>query len=403
MVARSSALYQLTPRTSMVVAVVGALTAILAATIALVQNDIKRVLAYSTVSQLGYMFLALGVGAYWVAIFHLFTHAFFKALLFLCSGSVIHAMGGEQDMRRMGALKDKIPTTHWTMWVGSVAIAGIPGLAGFFSKDEILWQAYSSPLGSKLLWFVGLTTAGLTAFYMWRLMNMTFYGKSHVAPEVQKHVHESPASMTVPLTLLAIGSVLAGWLGTPKLWNLPESFRAFERWLAPAFTSRAVEAAGEGAHDASLEWLLMTLSVAVAVIGIAVARYFYHTRPSIPDSIERSSKPLYTVLYNKWYVDEIYDFLFVNGLGKGGGRVCGAFDRNVVDGGVNGAGWLTRFTSRVSIWWDTWIIDGAVRFGSFCVKMLSFPVCILETGRVQAYAFFVVVGALAFLGYYIAR
>jgi NADH-quinone oxidoreductase subunit L len=312
-------------------------------------------------------------------------------------------MGGEQDMRRMGALKDKIPITHWTMWVGSVAIAGIPGLAGFFSKDEILWQAYSSPLGSKLLWFVGLATAGLTAFYMWRLMNMTFYGKSHVAPEASKHIHESPASMTVPLTLLAIGSVLAGWLGTPRLWNLPESFRAFERWLEPAFVSPAVEAAGEGAHGASLEWLLMALSVAVAIAGIAIARYFYNNRPSIPDSIERSCKPLYTVLYNKWYVDEIYDFLFVNGLGKGGGRVCGAFDRNVVDGGVNGAGWLTRFTSRVSIWWDTWIIDGAVRFGSFFVKMLSYPVCILETGRVQAYAFFVVVGALAFLGYYIAR
>jgi NADH-quinone oxidoreductase subunit L len=343
------------------------------------------------------------VGAYWVAIFHLFTHAFFKALLFLCSGSVIHAMGGEQDMRRMGALKDKIPTTHWTMWVGSVAIAGIPFLAGFFSKDEILWQAYSSPGGSKLLWFVGLATAGLTAFYMWRLMNMTFYGKSHVAPEVAKHVHESPATMTVPLTLLAIGSVLAGWLGTPKLWNLPESFRAFERWLQPVFASAAVEAAPEGAHNPSLEWMLMGLSVAVAIIGIAVARYFYNNRPSIPDSIERSCKPLYTVLYNKWYVDEIYDFLFVNGLGKGGGRVCGAFDRNVVDGGVNGAGWLTRFTSRVSIWWDTWIIDGAVRFGSFCVKMLSYPVCILETGRVQAYALFVVVGVLAFLGYYIAR
>jgi NADH-quinone oxidoreductase subunit L len=403
MVARSSALYQLTPSTSMVVAVVGALTAILAATIALVQNDIKRVLAYSTVSQLGYMFLALGVGAYWVAIFHLFTHAFFKALLFLCSGSVIHAMGGEQDMRRMGALKDKIPTTHWTMWVGSLAIAGIPGLAGFFSKDEILWQAYSSPLGSKLLWFVGLATAGLTAFYMWRLMNMTFYGKSRVAPAVQKHVHESPASMTVPLTLLAIGSVLAGWLGTPKLWNLPEGFRAFERWLQPAFASTAAEAAHEGAHNASLEWLLMGLSVAVAIIGIAIARYFYHSRPSIPDSIERSTKPLYTLLYNKWYVDEIYDFLFVDGLGKGGGRVCGEFDRNVVDGGVNGAGWLTRFSSSVSIWWDTWIIDGAVRFGSFFVKMLSYPMCILQTGRVQAYAFFVVVGVLAFLGYYVAR
>jgi len=402
MVARSSALYQLTPATSTVVAVVGTCTALLAATIALVQNDIKRVLAYSTVSQLGYMFLALGVGAYWVAIFHLFTHAFFKALLFLCSGSVIHAMGGEQDMRRMGALKDKIPITYWTMWVGSVAIAGIPFLAGFFSKDEILWQAYSSPHGSKLLWFVGLATAGLTAFYMWRLMNMTFYGKSHVAPEVSKHVHESPATMTVPLTLLAIGSVLAGWLGTPKLWNLPEGFRAFERWLQPMFAS-AAEAVQEGAHHASLEWMLMTLSVAVAIIGIAIARYFYNTRPSIPDSLERSFKPLYTLLYNKWYVDEIYDFLFVNGLGKGGGRVCGAFDRNVVDGAVNGAGWLTRFSSRVSIWWDTWIVDGAVRFSSFCVKMLSYPMCILETGRVQAYAFFVVVGVLAFLGYYIAR
>jgi len=210
MIARSAALFQLTPSTSTVVASIGAFTAILAATIALVQNDIKRVLAYSTVSQLGYMFLALGVGAYWVAIFHVFTHAFFKALLFLDSGSVIHAMGGEQDMRRMGGLKDKIPITHWTMFIGSVAIAGIPGLAGFFSKDEILWQTYSSPLGSKLLWFVGLATAGLTAFYMWRMMNMTFYGKSHVRPEVEAHIHESPAAMTVPLSILAIGSVFVG-------------------------------------------------------------------------------------------------------------------------------------------------------------------------------------------------
>src|SRR5437899_8897733 len=218
MVARSSALYQLTPQTSTIVAAVGAFTAILAATIALVQNDIKRVLAYSTVSQLGYMFLALGVGAYWVAVFHLFTHAFFKALLFLGSGSVIHSVGGEQDMRHMGALKDKIPITHWTMWVGSVAIAGIPGLAGFFSKDEILWQAYSSPQGSTLLWGVGLATAAMTAFYMWRLMNMTFYGKSRVSPEAARQIHESPATMTVPLTVLALGSILAGWLGVPKLW-----------------------------------------------------------------------------------------------------------------------------------------------------------------------------------------
>jgi len=401
MVARSAALFQLTPNTSTVVAAVGAFTAILAATIALVQNDIKRVLAYSTVSQLGYMFLALGVGAYWVAIFHLFTHAFFKALLFLCSGSVIHALGGEQDMRHMGGLKNKIPITHWTMWVGSVAIAGIPGFAGFFSKDEILWQTYSSASGSKVLWIIGLATAGMTAFYMWRLMNMTFYGKSHVKPEVAAHIHESPPSMTVPLVALAAGGVFAGWVGVPKLWNLGESFQAFEHWLEPAFASAAIEAAKQGAHDASTEWILMAVSVAIAIIGIVVARYFYNHKPEIPDTLEKGLKPLHSLLCNKYYVDEIYDFLFVNGLAKGGGRVLGAFDRNEVDGAVNGAGWLTRFASTVSMWFDTWIVDGAVRLGSFTVKLLSYPVCILQTGRVQAYALFVVVGVLIFFGYYL--
>ena len=403
MVARSAALFELTPQTSTIVATIGAFTAIFAATIALVQNDIKRVLAYSTVSQLGYMFLALGVGAYWVAVFHLFTHAFFKALLFLCSGSVIHAMGGEQDMRHMGGLKNKIPITHWTMWVGSVAIAGIPGLAGFFSKDEILWQAYSSPQGSHMLYAIGLATAAMTAFYMWRLMNLTFYGKSRVKPEVLAHVHESPAAMTVPLMLLAIGSVLAGWLGTPKLWNLAENFRAFEKWLEPAFASAAVEATKEGEHAASTEWILMGISVAIAIIGIVVARWFYHHKPEIPDTLEKQLKPLHGLLYNKWYVDEVYDFLLVDGLGKGGGQVLGAFDRTIVDGGVNGAGWLTRASARVSMWWDTWIVDGAVRFSSFFVKMMSYPVCIVQTGRVQAYAFAMVIGAIALFGYYIAR
>jgi NADH-quinone oxidoreductase subunit L len=404
MIARSAALFQLTPSTSTVVASIGAFTAILAATIALVQNDIKRVLAYSTVSQLGYMFLALGVGAYWVAIFHVFTHAFFKALLFLDSGSVIHAMGGEQDMRRMGGLKDKIPITHWTMFIGSVAIAGIPGLAGFFSKDEILWQTYSSPLGSKLLWFVGLATAGLTAFYMWRMMNMTFYGKSHVRPEVEAHIHESPAAMTVPLSILAIGSVFVGWLGVPKAWTLfGETWRGFEHWLEPVFASAAMEAAKEGAHDASVEWTLMGISVAIAIIGIVVARYFYHHKPEIPDSLEKSLKPLHGLLYQKYYIDEIYEFLFVNGLCKGGGTWLGKFDRNFVDGGVNGAGWLTRFIATLSMWWDTWIVDGLVRFTAFFVKMLSYPVCILQSGRVQTYAFFVVAGVLVMFGYYIVR
>jgi NADH-quinone oxidoreductase subunit L len=403
MVARSSALFQLTPSTSGVVATVGAFTAILAASIALVQNDIKRVLAYSTVSQLGYMFLAAGVGAYWVAVFHLFTHAFFKALLFLGSGSVIHGMSGEQDMRYMGDLKNKIPITHWTMFVGSVAIAGIPGLAGFFSKDEILWQAFSRPLGGKMLYAVGLTTAAMTAFYMWRLMNMTFYGRSRVRPEVASHIHESPASMTVPLTLLAAGSVLAGWLGTPKLWGLPEFFRGFEAWLAPVFAEPAVESAAEKAHDVAMEWLLMGVSVAIAVCGILLARYLYHMRPEIPERIYERFPQLHKCLYNKWYVDEVYDYVLVDGLCKKGGLLLGAFDRNVVDGGVNGAGWFTRFSGKVSGWWDTWIVDGAVRFSSFAVKMLSYPVCLLQTGRVQAYAFFVVIGVLVFFGYYVVR
>jgi NADH-quinone oxidoreductase subunit L len=349
------------------------------------------------------MFLALGVGAYWVAVFHLFTHAFFKALLFLGSGSVIHAVGGEQDMRRMGALKNKIPTTFRTMWIGSIAISGIPFFAGFFSKDEILWQAYSSPQGSQFLYAIGICTALMTAFYMWRLMYMTFYGKSRMSPEVESHVHESPASMTVPLMVLALGSAVVGLLGTPKFWKLPEAFRSFETWLEPSFASAAVEAAKEGEHSASTELAFAGFSVALAIIGISIARYFYVHKPEIPDTLEKKLKPLHSLSYNKWYVDEAYDFLFVNGLGKGGGRLLGAFDRNVVDGGVNGAGWLTRFSARISMWWDTWIVDGAVRLSSFLVKMLSYPVCILQTGRVQAYAFFVVVGAIAFLGYYITR
>src|ERR1035437_2158337 len=404
MVARSSALFSLTPIALTVVAVIGAFTAILAATIALVQNDIKRVLAYSTVSQLGYMFLALGVGAYWVAVFHLFTHAFFKALLFLGSGSVIHAMSGEQDMRHMGALRDKIPVTYRTMWIGSIAIAGIPGLAGFFSKDEILWQAFSSPKGSTILWAVGLTTASMTAFYMWRMMYMTFYGKSRVAPDVASHVHESPVSMTGVLSVLAAGSVLAGWLGVPKLWTMfGEGFRTFENWLAPVFAASAGEAVHEVEHSTSTEWTLMLLSIAVAVAGSLVAKYFYVTKPEIPENIASAAPGLYRTLYNKWYLDEIYDFVFVNGLCEGGGLLMGAFDRNVVDGGVNGAGWFTRLAATVSGWWDTWIIDGAVRLGSFIVKMLSYPVCILQTGRVQGYAFFVIIGVLVFFGYYVVR
>src|SRR2546430_5757672 len=211
MVSRSNFIYQMAPQAMAVMAVVGALTAFFAASIGLVQNDIKRVLAYSTVSQLGYMFLALGVGAFAAGIFHLMTHAFFKALLFLGSGSVIHAMHHEQDMRKMGALKDKIPVTFWTMFVGTLAIAGTPFLSGFFSKDEILWQAFSNPQGHLVLWLIGVTVAGMTSFYMFRLLFMTFFGESRVDHHTASHIHESPKSMTTPLIILAIGAVLAGY------------------------------------------------------------------------------------------------------------------------------------------------------------------------------------------------
>ncbi len=396
MVARASALFVLTPDTSMIIAAVGAFTAIFAASIGLVQNDIKRVLAYSTVSQLGFMFLAAGVGAYWVAIFHLYTHAFFKALLFLGSGSVIHAMGGEQDMRRMGGLKDKIPTTFRVMFVGSLAIAGIPGLAGFFSKDEILWQTWSSPAGSKALFFVGLITAAMTAFYMWRLMFMTFYGEPRMDEHTKAHIHESPPVMTYPLIVLAAGSVAAGWIGIPRLFGENNLFQALEHWLAPVFAHGAVPAADHH-HSHAVEALLMAISVAVALGGIFIARHVYLR---LREEQRPTGGALYKVLLNKWYVDELYSFLFINGLSKGGGTVMAEFDRRFVDGGVNGTAWLTRMVSNVSIWYDTWIVDGLVNLTAFFVRALSFPVRFLQTGWVQSYALVFVAGVLLAAGYY---
>jgi NADH-quinone oxidoreductase subunit L len=281
MVARSNALFVLAPETMKVVAVVGALTAIFAASIGLVQNDIKRVLAYSTVSQLGYMFLALGVGAFTAGVFHVFTHAFFKALLFLGSGSVIHAMGGEQDMRFMGALRKKIPTTYRTMLIGTLAIAGIPGLAGFFSKDEILWQAWSAHNGAfRALWYVAFATALMTSFYMFRLIFLTFYGGPRMSHETEHHVHESPRSMTVPLIILACCSVFAGYLGVSpsiaRLVGVHGETNRFEHFLAPVFensteSASVSEAAGskEKSEDGSpSEYVLMLLSVAAAGAGL---------------------------------------------------------------------------------------------------------------------------------------
>ncbi len=403
MVARSSALYVLTPQTMMIVAVIGALTAIFAATIGLVQHDIKRVLAYSTVSQLGYMFLACGVGAFWVGIFHLYTHAFFKALLFLGSGSVIHALSGEQDMRKMGALKDKIPTTFWTMLIAAIAIAGIPGFAGFFSKDEILWQAWSAGGGQfRVLWLIGLITAGLTAFYMFRLIYLTFYGESRVDPEVAAHVHESPKSMTVPLMVLAVGSIVAGWVATPVAFgDIGLHVTALEHFLAPAITTAEVvhEGAGEP-HGTGMEWALMLASVALAVGGILLAKKIFDRKVE-GEPMQRLLGPVHGLLYHKYFVDEIYGALFVNGFAKGGGSKFSDFDLAVVDGGVNGAGWVTRFVSNVSIWWDTWIVDGLVRLTAFLIKFISYPVRMLQTGLVQNYAFFLVLGVLGLLTYYL--
>jgi NADH-quinone oxidoreductase subunit L len=384
MVCRSHALLDRAPNTCAIIAVLGAFTAIFAASIAAAQDDIKRVLAYSTISQLGYMFLAAGVGAYWVAIFHLFTHAFFKALLFLGAGSVIHAMGGEQDMRLMGGLKKYMPVTHWTMFIAALAISGIPGLAGFFSKDEILNQVYGSAHGSKPLYVVGLLTALLTSFYMWRLMYLTFYGESRLrAP-----AHESPPVMTLPLAALAAGSALVGWLAVPKAWSfLPEGFQLFRTWLEPAFGIEILK-------TESPEAALTTLSALAAIAGVWIASRLYS---------RVWQGPLYRALVARWYVDDIYNLVFVDGFAKRGGDLLAKFDIAIIDGGVNGAGWLGRLSSALSIWWDTWVIDGLVRLSAFTVKLAGYPARLLQTGFVQLYALVFAAGVLALFGYYVLR
>ncbi len=393
MLARSNFIYQLAPEAMMVVAVVGALTALLAATIALVQNDIKKVLAYSTVSQLGYMVMAIGVGAFAVAIFHVMTHAFFKALLFLGSGSVIHAMHHEQDMRKMGALKDKIPVTFWTMAVGTVAIAGIPPLAGFFSKDEILYRTLTNPQGSAVLYAIGLAVAGLTAFYMFRMLFMTFFGESNVDPHV--HPHESPAVMTVPLVILAIGSVTAGWIGLPA-WIPVDNY--FEHFLEPVFEPLPIPMAEVEAHSHAFEMGLAGLSVLVALAGIFVAYTMYYKKSALPAKLAAQWKTAYETLANKYYVDEIYNAVWVDGA-KSAGLGLWRFDASVVDGGVNGTASATRQSALGSGWWDRWIVDGAVRFVGGFIDTFSWPVRLVQTGHVQNYALLMVLGVLVLIGY----
>jgi NADH-quinone oxidoreductase subunit L len=396
MITRMNVVFQLAPIALGAVATIGAVTAIYAASMGLVQNDIKRVLAYSTVSQLGYMFLALGVGAFTAGIFHLMTHAFFKALLFLGSGSVIHALSGEQDMRKMGALGKKIPTTMWTFLVATIAISGIPPLAGFVSKDAILAASFNA---RPLLWGVGFVTAGMTAFYMFRLVFLTFYGESRVPHDVEHHIHESPGSMTVPLIILALLSVVGGWIGWPGSLGGGDHFA---RFLDPVIARHAeVIAAVPEATQRMTEWGLMGVSVLVALVGIGLAAYFYLGRPTIPGTVAEKAGGLYRLLYNKYYIDQVYDAMFVN-RAKDLGTTLGAFDLGVIDGlGVNGAGWVTRLSSSLSMVWDEWIVDGLVNLAARIVWIFSYPVRMIQSGRVSNYALLIVLGVLVFLGYYL--
>ncbi|HXE90948.1 MAG TPA: NADH-quinone oxidoreductase subunit L [Terriglobales bacterium] len=409
MVARSNALFQLAPASMTAVAVVGALTAIFAATIGLVQNDIKRVLAYSTVSQLGYMFLALGVGAFAAGVFHVFTHAFFKALLFLGAGSVIHALSGEQDLRNMGGLADKTPTTYKTMLVATLAIAGIPPLAGFFSKDEILWQVWAAH--QPVLWGLGFVTAILTAFYMFRLFYLTFWSPARMSHEVEHHAHESPASMTMPLVVLAAGAALAGFLGVPAALG---GSNRFEHFLEPVFerVGKAAEAGHGTAHD-PMEYVLMIASVAAAGVGWFLARRFYSgAEKDYAEPMAQAAPPVYQALFNKYWVDELYDMLFTGRrklgpvrLGAlGVGEATRRFDELGIDGAVNATGWLTRASAVVSMWWDKWIIDGLlVNAPAYAMKPLSYFTRLVQWGLVQWYALVMVAGLTGMILYYVRR
>lgn len=303
MIVRLNPLFFAAPNTMMIIAVIGAFTALLAATIGITQTDIKKVLAYSTVSQLGYMFLAVGVGAFTAGMFHLMTHAFFKALMFLGSGSVIHAMHEEQDIRKMGGLKKYMPITHLTFVLGWLAILGIPPFSGFFSKDEILWLSFASPLGHKALWFVGLVTAGMTAFYMTRLMTLTFWGKSRVPKDV--HPHESPALMTIPLIILGVLSLVGGLIGIPHVISavLPgHPPNLFSDWLAPLI--RPIPNMGHA--DPMIEWALMGTSVLVAAISATIAYRMYSGTSNSAEKLSQKIEPVYRVVSNKYFVDEFY-------------------------------------------------------------------------------------------------
>jgi NADH-quinone oxidoreductase subunit L len=378
MIGRNAVLFSHAPETLMVVAVIGALTALLAGTIGLVQNDIKRVLAYSTVSQLGYMFLAMGVGAYAAGILHLYTHAFFKALLFLGSGAVIHALAGEQDLRRMGGLRRSLPVTYWTFVIGALAIAGFPGLAGFFSKDEILFRTFAG--GHFLLWSIGLVTSLLTAIYMFRIVFLAFHGERESTEagtqhadhhEHSEHLHDAPPAMALALIVLALGSVVAGYAGLPHVLG---GSNPFEHYLAPSFGETAVE--GAAAAEEGTELMLMAVSSAVAIGGIAVAAFFFLKRKPAAQALAERLSGLHSLLTHKYYVDEIYNAVIVQPIRIVSERVLWkGIDALGFDGAVNGVGALVNYASRI------------VRRS--------------QTGSVRAYAASLMLGVVLILGYYL--
>jgi NADH-quinone oxidoreductase subunit L len=422
MIARNAELFSHTPETLLVVATIGAVTALMAGTIGLVQNDIKRVLAYSTVSQLGLMFLAMGVGAFAAGIFHLYTHAFFKALLFLGSGAVIHALAGEQDIRNMGGLKKYLPITYWTFLIGALAIAGVPLLAGFFSKDEILYRTFVGTEanhfhGSQILWLIGAVTSLLTAIYMFRLVFLTFHGTRRTAA-ADSHgghghghdghghgghghaPHDAPASMAVPLVVLAIGSIFAGYIGIPHALG---GSNWIERFLHPSFSVEGqahttttagvpqgsaqlvlapIQSAGQPAQteahteDIGLERLLMGVSSGIAIAGIGIALFFWLKRPDIPANLARSASGPYRLLLNKYYVDEIYDAVIVQPLKQlSTMALWKGVDAGLIDGSVNGVGAVVRGAS------------GTLRR--------------LQTGSIRTYAAALFVGVVAIVGWYL--
>ncbi|MFO7766651.1 MAG: NADH-quinone oxidoreductase subunit L [Pelovirga sp.] len=382
MIGRMNILFAMAPSTMMTIAIIGAATAFLAASIGFAQNDIKRVLAYSTVSQLGYMFLAMGVGAFSAGIFHLMTHAFFKACLFLGSGSVIHAMhhayhhahlhDDPQDMRNMGGLRSKMPITYWTFLLSTIAIAGVPLFSGFFSKDEILWWSFGSTAGHPIFWIIAVCVAGMTAFYMFRLVFMTFFGAQRTDARAKDHIPESPWTITVPLMILAFLAVVGGYVGVPKILGGSNHFGNF---LAPVF-GHAQELHDLHAHGShAVEYTLIALSVSIALFGIYMAWLMYMKNPALPAQFTARFAGLYRFVFNKWYIDELYDFLFVNPCKRFGTFLWRIFDVKIVDGIVNGSAWVFKG------------LGAGLRY--------------TQTGYMYNYAVAMVVGVVVIVGFYV--